>query len=144
MPGIVRGTSCIAVLCVTYMYNLYCYKSSLIHRCVYTDLNNLPQIICQSFSCIFKYLNALKQVTIWLQVNSHQTNLHLGQVNTKCVKSPQNILIKNNSEEGGAWGIFIVKHDFFLFCTKIDLNYLINGDELNYMVVIHVKNVFSI
>ena len=65
----------------------HCNKS-LIHRCVYTDVNNFSKIICQSFSCVYKYLNTLKQVTIWLQANSRQTNLHLGQVNTKLVKSP--------------------------------------------------------
>ena len=89
-----------------YLYRFeHCNKSSLIHWCVYTDVNNLSKMICQSFSCVYKYLNTLKQVTIWLQANSHQTNLHLGQVNKKLVKTPQNILIKKNSEEEVGLGV---------------------------------------
>ena len=62
-------------------------------------------MICQSFSCVYKYLNTLKQAAIWLQANSHQTNLHLGQVNKKLVKTLQNILLKKNSEEEVGLGV---------------------------------------
>ena len=89
-----------------YLYRFeHCNKSSLIHRCVYTDVNNFSKMICQSYSCVYKYLNTRKQVTIWLQANSHQTKLHLGQVNKKLVKTPQNILIKKNSEEEVGLGV---------------------------------------
>jgi len=84
-----------------------CNKSSLIHRCVYTDVNNFPKIICQ-----YKYLNTLKQVTIWLQVNSHQTNLHLGQV------TPEYINKEEFWGRGRGLGYFHCKTRFFSVLYK--------------------------